>query len=32
LIEKGESFYNPMIPDVIKILNDKGLVKMDKGA
>ena len=32
LIEKGESFYNPLIPDVIKELNEKGLVTMSKGA
>jgi arginyl-tRNA synthetase len=30
--EYGESFYNPMIPDVLKELEEKGLVKLDKGA
>lgn len=30
--EFGESFYNPMIPSVLKELEDKGLVKLDKGA
>jgi arginyl-tRNA synthetase len=28
----GESFYNYMIPDVIKECEDKGIVKIDKGA
>ena len=30
--EYGESFYNPMIPGVVKELEDKGLIKVDKGA
>lgn len=30
--EFGESFYNPMIPEVIKELEAKELVKVDKGA
>lgn len=30
--EFGESFYNSMIPDVIKELEEKNLVKVDKGA
>eukprot|EP00850_Spirogloea_muscicola_P009883 SM000056S18001 [mRNA] locus=s56:644673:649281:+ [translate_table: standard] len=30
--EKGESFYNPYIPDVLKELTDKGLVEESKGA
>eukprot|EP00299_Pterocystis_sp_00344_P018800 c9374_g1_i1.p1 GENE.c9374_g1_i1~~c9374_g1_i1.p1 ORF type:complete len:733 (-),score=235.98 c9374_g1_i1:34-2232(-) len=32
LEERGESFYNPYIPDVIKILEDKQLVQESKGA
>ncbi|KAL5572530.1 hypothetical protein UlMin_022127 [Ulmus minor] len=32
LEEKGESFYNPYIPGVIKELSDKGLVEESKGA
>lgn len=30
--EFGESFYNPMIPALITELEDKGLIKLDKGA
>lgn len=30
--EYGESFYNPMIPDVLKELDEKGLIKEDDGA
>eukprot|EP00331_Platyophrya_macrostoma_P026050 CAMPEP_0176452118 /NCGR_PEP_ID=MMETSP0127-20121128/28314_1 /TAXON_ID=938130 /ORGANISM="Platyophrya macrostoma, Strain WH" /LENGTH=594 /DNA_ID=CAMNT_0017840449 /DNA_START=44 /DNA_END=1828 /DNA_ORIENTATION=+ len=30
--ECGESYYNAMIPDVVKELEEKGLVKLDKGA
>jgi len=30
--EKGESFYNPMIPAVIQELEDKGMVTMSEGA
>eukprot|EP01022_Parablepharisma_sp_SALTPOND_P017954 TRINITY_DN2920_c0_g1_i1.p2 TRINITY_DN2920_c0_g1~~TRINITY_DN2920_c0_g1_i1.p2 ORF type:complete len:621 (-),score=87.04 TRINITY_DN2920_c0_g1_i1:56-1918(-) len=30
--EVGESFYNPFIPPTIKMLEDKGIVKIDKGA
>lgn len=30
--EFGESFYNPMIPDMLKELDGKGLVKLDAGA
>lgn len=30
--EYGESFYNPMIPDVLKELEEKGLIQTDKGA
>ncbi len=30
--EVGESFYNPFIPPTIKALEDKGIVKVDKGA
>ncbi len=29
LVEKGESFYNPMIPSVIKMAEDKGIVTID---
>jgi len=32
LVEKGESFYNPMIPKIIKMAEDKGIVKIDQGA
>ncbi|CAH9131257.1 unnamed protein product [Cuscuta epithymum] len=32
LEEMGESFYNPFIPDVIEILNKKGLVEESDGA
>ncbi|CAK9328276.1 unnamed protein product [Citrullus colocynthis] len=32
LEEKGESFYNPYIPNVIKELTDKGLVEESQGA
>jgi len=32
LEEKGESFYNPMIPDTIKMLKDLGLVVESNGA
>ena len=30
--EFGESFYNPMIPDMLKELEEKGLIKVDAGA
>jgi arginyl-tRNA synthetase len=30
--EFGESFYNPMIPELIKELESKNLIKVDKGA
>jgi arginyl-tRNA synthetase len=30
--EKGESFYNPMLPSVVKDLEDKGLVTVSHGA
>jgi len=30
--EMGESFYNPFIPSTIKYLEDKGIIKIDKGA
>ncbi|KAL2928995.1 Arginine--tRNA ligase chloroplastic/mitochondrial [Bienertia sinuspersici] len=32
LEEKGESFYNPYIPDVLKILNSRGLIEESEGA
>ncbi|KAF0852904.1 mitochondrial arginyl-tRNA synthetase (ArgRS) [Andalucia godoyi] len=32
LDEMGESFYNPHIPNVLKILEDQGLVQDDQGA
>lgn len=32
VFEFGESFYNQMIPGAIKECEDKGLIKMDKGA
>ncbi|XP_062230845.1 arginine--tRNA ligase, cytoplasmic-like isoform X1 [Phragmites australis] len=32
LEEKGESFYNPYIPQVLEELNDKGLIKESEGA
>ncbi|KAJ4798185.1 Arginine--tRNA ligase [Rhynchospora pubera] len=32
LEEKGESFYNPYIPDTIKELTDKGLIEESEGA
>ncbi|KAL8166492.1 hypothetical protein V2J09_007991 [Rumex salicifolius] len=32
LEEKGESFYNPYIPDVLEGLNKKGLIKDSEGA
>ncbi|MQL79598.1 hypothetical protein Taro_012055 [Colocasia esculenta] len=32
LEEKGESFYNPFIPDVIQELSDKGLIEESEGA
>jgi arginyl-tRNA synthetase len=32
LIERGESFYQPFIPNVIELLNSKGLIKEEKGA
>ena len=32
LKEVGESFYNPFIPSTIAFLEEKGLVKIDKGA
>ena len=30
--ERGESFYNPLLPDVIKGLDEKGLLVEDQGA
>ncbi|GBG68603.1 hypothetical protein CBR_g3146 [Chara braunii] len=30
--EKGESFYNPLIPSVLDQLNEKGLTEMSEGA
>jgi len=30
--ERGESFYNDMIPDVVKMMEEKGLMEEDKGA
>eukprot|EP00252_Welwitschia_mirabilis_P017985 TRINITY_DN4011_c0_g1_i2.p1 TRINITY_DN4011_c0_g1~~TRINITY_DN4011_c0_g1_i2.p1 ORF type:complete len:592 (+),score=132.11 TRINITY_DN4011_c0_g1_i2:303-2078(+) len=32
LEEKGESFYNPYIPSVLKMLEEKGLIKESEGA
>uniref|UniRef100_A0A0E0KYU9 arginine--tRNA ligase n=1 Tax=Oryza punctata TaxID=4537 RepID=A0A0E0KYU9_ORYPU len=32
LEEKGESFYNPFIPQVLEELNNKGLIKESEGA
>ncbi|KAH8741310.1 hypothetical protein FG386_000217 [Cryptosporidium ryanae] len=32
LEEYGESFYNDMIPGVVKMLDDKGILKLDDGA
>eukprot|EP00755_Sulcionema_specki_P001838 Sspe_Gene.3319::Locus_1090_Transcript_1_1_Confidence_1.000_Length_2321::g.3319::m.3319/K01887/RARS, argS; arginyl-tRNA synthetase len=32
LTEVGESFYNPIIPDVLKIMDAKGMVKENEGA
>ena len=32
VIERGESFYNPLLPDVIKDLKQKGLLVEDEGA
>lgn len=32
LIERGESFYNPMLPDVISDLEKKGLIVVSDGA
>ncbi|MCL7036663.1 hypothetical protein MKW94_008053 [Papaver nudicaule] len=32
LEEKGESFYNPYIPKVVELLNNQGLVVINKGA
>ncbi|MCS6959474.1 MAG: arginine--tRNA ligase [Pseudanabaenaceae cyanobacterium SKYGB_i_bin29] len=32
LEERGESFYNPFLPEVIKDLADKGLLQEDEGA
>jgi arginyl-tRNA synthetase len=28
----GESFYNPMLPDIVKECEAKGIVTLDKGA
>ena len=30
--ERGESFYNPMLPSIVKEMNDKGLVTISDGA
>lgn len=32
LVERGESFYNPFLKDIVKELEDKGLVKISDGA
>lgn len=32
LEERGESFYNPMLPEIVKDLEDKGLVTVSEGA
>ncbi|XP_011093650.1 arginine--tRNA ligase, cytoplasmic isoform X3 [Sesamum indicum] len=32
LEEKGESFYNPYIPRVVELLNEKGLIEESEGA
>jgi arginyl-tRNA synthetase len=32
LTERGESFYQPIIPDVLKLLEQKGLIKDEQGA
>lgn len=32
LVTRGESFYNPMLPDVVKELEEKGLAVEDQGA
>jgi arginyl-tRNA synthetase len=32
LIERGESFYNPLLPSLIKDLEDKGLIQLSGGA
>ncbi|MFE4108245.1 arginine--tRNA ligase [Almyronema epifaneia] len=32
LIERGESFYNPLLPDVVKDLDASGLLETDQGA
>ncbi|CAN4096296.1 unnamed protein product [Withania somnifera] len=32
LEEKGESFYNPYIPNVLELLNEKGLIQESEGA
>ncbi|KAK6590315.1 hypothetical protein RS030_162450 [Cryptosporidium xiaoi] len=32
LEEYGESFYNDMIPEVVKLLDEKGILKLDNGA
>jgi arginyl-tRNA synthetase len=32
LEEKGESFYNPYIPTVLELLNEKGLIQESEGA
>lgn len=31
-LERGESFYNPLLPDVVKELLDKGIAKRSEGA
>lgn len=32
LVERGESFYNPMLPEIIKDLDQKGLITISDGA
>ncbi len=32
LLERGESFYNPMLPDILKRLDAQGLLKNSEGA
>jgi len=32
IIERGESFYNPMLPSVVKELEEKGLITVSNGA
>jgi arginyl-tRNA synthetase len=32
LVERGESFYNPMLHDLVKVLEDENLVEISEGA